>query len=192
MSERKLLPYFWDEDSVLYHESTDVSGKPKILVPVSLREQVIRQHHDPVFAGHQGEKRTLSSIRLYYYWLSMSKDVENFMRKCESRAKMKGEKTPLAPLGESPETTGPMEMTSIDICGPYPVTRRKNRYMLTFICHFTRYPEAIPISIKKRKSLLEPLSHKCSRDTAAHRHFHLTEGPISCLICFKKCVNYCK
>jgi hypothetical protein len=120
----------------------------------------------------------------------MSKDVENFMRKCESRAKMKGEKTPLAPLGESPETTGPMEMTSIDICGPYPVTRRKNRYMLTFICHFTRYPEAIPISIKKRKSLLEPLSHKCSCDTVAHRYSRPIEGQILCPTYFKKFANY--
>jgi hypothetical protein len=90
--EGKLLPYFWDEDSVLYHESTYASGKPKILIPISLREQVIRQHHDPVFAGHQGEKRTLSSLRVYSYWPSMSKDVENFVRKCDLCAKIKGEK----------------------------------------------------------------------------------------------------
>jgi hypothetical protein len=66
---------------LLYHESTDESGAPKIVIPVSLREQVIRQHHDPVFAGHQGEKTTLSSLRLHYYWPSMLKDVENFIRK---------------------------------------------------------------------------------------------------------------
>jgi len=28
----------------------------KVVVPASLREQIIRQNHDPVFAGHQGEK----------------------------------------------------------------------------------------------------------------------------------------
>jgi hypothetical protein len=111
------------------------------VVPVSLREQVI-QHHDPVFAGHQGDKRTLSSLRLHYYRPSMVKDVENFIRGRESCATMKGGRTILAPLGQLPETTGPMEMVSIDICGPYPITQKKNRYLLTYICHFTRYPEA--------------------------------------------------
>jgi len=54
-------------------------------------------------------------------------------------------KTPLAPLGELPETTSPMEFTSIDICGTYPVTRKHHRYLLTYTDHFTRYPEAIPL-----------------------------------------------
>jgi len=54
----------------------------------------------------------------------MSKDVENFIKKCMSCAKLKSSRIPLAPLGEVPETPGPMEMASIDICGPYPVTRR--------------------------------------------------------------------
>jgi transposase InsO family protein len=49
-----------------------------------------------------------------------------------------------APLGSLPETNGPIEFTSIDICGPHPVTARRNRYLLTFIDHFTRFPEAIP------------------------------------------------
>ena len=31
------------------------------------------------------------------------------------------------------------------ICGPYPVTRKQHRYLLTYIDHFTRYPEAIPL-----------------------------------------------
>jgi len=33
----------------------------------------------------------------------------------------------------------------MDICGPYPLTPRKNKYLLTFIDHCTKYSEAIPI-----------------------------------------------
>jgi transposase InsO family protein len=36
-------------------------------------------------------------------------------------------------------------MTSIDICGPYPETKRRNNYLLTFTDHFSPYPEAIPV-----------------------------------------------
>ena len=50
-----------------------------------------------------------------------------------------------APLGKVRQPTNPFEITSMDICGPYPATPRKNNYVLTFIDQFTKYSEAIPI-----------------------------------------------
>jgi hypothetical protein len=52
-----------------------------------------------VFAGHQGEKRTLNSLRLHYFWPGVSKDIENFIQKCMSCVKLKSGRIPLAPLG---------------------------------------------------------------------------------------------
>jgi hypothetical protein len=49
--EGKALPYFRDQDLVLYHRASDPSEGLKVVIPVSLREQ-IRQHHGPFFAGH--------------------------------------------------------------------------------------------------------------------------------------------
>jgi len=74
----------------------------------------------------------------------MNRDVETYVKECESCSKLKGGKNPTAPLGELPETSYPFELTSLDIFGPYPETKRGNRYLLTFIDHFSRYPEAIP------------------------------------------------
>jgi hypothetical protein len=62
-----------------------------------------------------------------------------------SCAKFKAGRQPTAPLGELPETNAPFELVSIDIWGPYPETKKGHRYLLTFIDHFSRYPEAIPI-----------------------------------------------
>lgn len=104
LSEGKTLPYFRDRHSVLYRRTSDLSEVTRVVVCVLLREQVIRQHHDPAFAGHQGEKRMLGSLQLNYYWPSMSKDMEKFIRECASCAKIKGGRVPTAPLGELPET----------------------------------------------------------------------------------------
>jgi transposase InsO family protein len=141
------LSYYLDQDSVLYYGKPDEKdrGDLRIVIPVTYREQVIRQHHDPVFAGHQGLKRKQNYLKTRYFWPTLMKDVEEYIQKCESCATMKGGRNPLAPLGELPETTEPMQITSIDICGPYSVTSRNNKYLLTFIDHFLRYPEAIPI-----------------------------------------------
>ena len=101
-------------------------------------------HHDKVFAGHQGTKRTRDLLKLYYYWQNMKMDVGAYVKEFESCLKLKVGKNPTAPLRKLPETSHPSELTSLDICGPFPETNRGNRYLLTFIYHFSRYPEAIP------------------------------------------------
>jgi cleavage and polyadenylation specificity factor subunit 1 len=50
------------------------------------------------------------------------------------------------PLGAVEDPSEPFQFTSMDITGPYCVTPRKNRYLLTFIDHFTKYVEAFPIT----------------------------------------------
>ena len=46
----------------------------------------------------------------------------------------------------------PFLVTSVDISGPYPETPRRNRYLLTFIDHYTRYAEAFPIPDQKAET----------------------------------------
>ena len=127
----EILPYFLDEDFVLYHGAPEerLQGKARIVVPKALIRQMIQQHHDPVYAGYQGVKRTQNFIRIRYFWPTLLKDIEDYIHKCTSCATMKGGRTPTAPLGELPEMVEPMQMTSINICGPYPVTKRQNRYL---------------------------------------------------------------
>jgi hypothetical protein len=52
----------------------------------------------------------------------------------------------IAPLGDVRQPTYPFEINSMDLCGPYPLTPRKYKYLLTFIEHLTKYAEAIPIA----------------------------------------------
>jgi len=48
--------------------------------------------------------------------------------------------------------TTPFEVTSMDITGPYPVTPRGNKYLLTFNDHFTKYVEAYPLNDQTAES----------------------------------------
>ena len=58
----------------------------------------------------------------------------------------------IASLGEVEEPTYPFEVVSIDITGPYPTTARKNKYLLTFIDHFTKYTEAFPLQDQRAET----------------------------------------
>jgi transposase InsO family protein len=61
------------------------------------------------------------------------------------RVPKRGDRELRAPLGCLGEPQAPFEMVSMDITGPYPVTPRKNRYLLTFVDHFSKYAEVHPI-----------------------------------------------
>jgi hypothetical protein len=54
VKEGKQLPYFLDQDQLLYYGIPNEDlGKLRSVVPVSLREQINRQQHDPVFVDLQ-------------------------------------------------------------------------------------------------------------------------------------------
>jgi len=73
----------------------------------------------------------------------------------------------VAPLGEVQEPTAPFQLTAMDVTGPYRMTPRGNKYLLTFIDHFSKYMlKRLPLRIKRPKHAHEFTRLKLSRDTA--------------------------
>ena len=56
-------------------------------------------------------------------------------------ARNTGAKDPLQTL---PVVNTPFEKFAFDIVGPLPRSAHENRYLLTMICLFTKFPEAVP------------------------------------------------
>lgn len=77
--------------------------------------------------------------------LLLARNETNYIRECDKCQRRKQGCEHTVPLGEVSQPTYPFEITSMDICGPYSLTPRKNKYLLTFIDHFTKCAEAIPI-----------------------------------------------
>jgi hypothetical protein len=75
----------------------------------------------------------------------MRQDIEDYVMRCEKCQTRKGKQEFLAPLGEIKDPSESFQVTSMDITGPYNLTPRKTRYVLTFIDHFSKYVEAFPI-----------------------------------------------
>jgi hypothetical protein len=69
----------------------------------------------------------------------MRSDVDKYVSECDEYQRRQQAHELRAPLGEVREPTYPFEFTSMDIVGPLPLSNRKYKYMLTFICHFTKY-----------------------------------------------------
>lgn len=134
--------YTTDDEGLLYNLESSV---PRLVIPRALVQQVIEQHHDTLFSGHQGVKKTIGVLKQRYYWPTLTKDVEDYISKCVSCNQRKATKQARAPLGRIQPATKPFELVSLDIVGPLPVTTSGHRYLLTFMDYLTRYCEAIPI-----------------------------------------------
>jgi len=135
--------YFLDMEGVLYRRGKD--KQPKLVVPQSLIQDVIDENHNPIFVAHPGNKRTFELIFLKYWWPKMRQSIEEYIRRCDKCQMRKGKQEFRAPLGEVEAPSEPFQVTSLDITGPYLVTPRTNRYLLTFIDHFSKYVEAVAI-----------------------------------------------
>jgi hypothetical protein len=136
------LEFFYDDD-LIYRRQWN--SKHQLLVPRPLVKTVIQENHDPAYAAHPGLKRACELHALNFWWPGMRKSVEEYVKECDSCQRRKGSREYTAPLGDLGNPVAPFEVTSIDITGPYPLTPRKNRYLLPFIHHFSKYAEMFPI-----------------------------------------------
>ena len=62
-------------DGVLYYENAD-SDRRRLVVPTELREEVVRENHEAVLAGHSAPKKMFCWLSWYYYWPGMRADVQ--------------------------------------------------------------------------------------------------------------------
>ncbi|XP_039315265.1 uncharacterized protein LOC120359895 [Solenopsis invicta] len=110
------------------------------------REALITENHSSALGGHKGVTKTYNRLRANYYWNTMKKDIQEFIRKCRqcqikklTRVKTK---QPMI-ITDTPGTA--FDKISLDIMGPLPITNKGNRYLLTIQDLLTKYSVAVPL-----------------------------------------------
>ena len=142
----------WDSlkmsNGVIYKECFSKKGDSKyfqLLVPRSLKKEVLQEVHDGVMGGHFGCRKTYEKVKLKYYWYELKNDVNNWVLSCDICASDKAPyKRPKAPLG-SLGVGAAMVTLSTDVIGPFPMTPRNNRYILVVTESFTKWVEIFAI-----------------------------------------------
>ena len=119
-------------------ESIDVP-----IVPSSLQQQFLLQHHNSAAAGHQGPVKTLQRLRQEGYWVNMARDVDNHCRECIECQKSKLPLPCKAPMVNTP-IGRPWQMIAVDVLKVPPSTCN-NKYLLVIQDYFTKWADAIPM-----------------------------------------------
>jgi len=128
-----------------FHKRDGSFSHLQLLVPTSLRQEILSQFHDNVFSGHLGAKKTSARIFQKYYWYEFRDDVKIWVSQCDLCAVNKPVcKKPKAPLGDM-RVGAPLDRLCIDVLGPLPTSENGNRYILVVCDSFTKWAEAFPI-----------------------------------------------
>jgi len=152
--------YFITKDGLLFKRSSSDTTKNKgtILVPASLRAFILGRYHSLPISGHKGRDKTRHAIKTKYYWKSMTRDIDRWVKACLVCAKRKAPR-PLHSNNPASvcEATRRWQAIAIDLVEVGTTSTEQHKYILTCICLFTRYTIAVPIKSKKAKHVAEAI-----------------------------------
>ena len=121
------------------------------------------------------EGRRLSIARDRYFWVGLSKDVEDKLRCCPRCIRAKAphlpEKAPLVSIA----TTRPLELVCIDFLG-LEVSKGGYQYVLVVTDHFTKYACAFPTRNQEAKTVAKVLMEEYIVHYGVPERIHSDQG----------------
>ncbi len=144
LGTRRERGFKWDRELLLrgmyvsWEEFVDV-----IVVPKEFRSRILEMAHER--CGHLGGGKVAKLVSRYFLWPGMVKDVEDHCKGCEICQRKSKAKPSRAPAVERPVLTEPFESVAVDLVGPLPKGKGGCRFLLTYVCMATRWPEAVPL-----------------------------------------------
>ena len=121
----------------------------RLCISRPLRQKVMTESHSPPYAGHRGIDASVKAVETFFYWPTLRRDVETFVRQCLvcQKVKFDRQKAPglLQPL---PIPDKPWESIAMDFVFDLPRTQTGNDGIWTIICRFSKQAHFIPVRKK--------------------------------------------
>ena len=128
----------------------------KIVLPASMRYSFIEHVHNVML--HSDGHSMHSAIRNRYWWPRMQRELKQAKKQCETCQRHAGSRADHGKM-QLFSAKKPFEMVSIDIVGPLPVTKTKNRYIITMIDRFSRYCMLQPAKTVTAYDVVQAMEH---------------------------------
>ena len=104
---------FWQRRSGLSVLDDCILWGSRVYIPRQGRQLVLRELHD----GHPGSSRMKALARMYVWWFSMDKDIDQLVHECEVCQQVKP-MPPKVPLHPWSWPTRPWARVHVDLAGP--------------------------------------------------------------------------
>ena len=114
-----------------------------------LRDTILHDHHDAAVSDHRGFAKTLSSIRRSYFWPTLRKDAENYVKSCDACQRAKALRQPRGGLIRPfPPPMKKWEVISMDFVFDLPVTSSGKSGIAVIVDKLSRQAHFLSLSPK--------------------------------------------
>ena len=131
---KKYLPFIFIEDVL----NIKFKNKALLVVPKSLRYEIISLSHGEWYSGHFGIFKTIQRIYNSYWWPTVKEDVTNFISTCKICLSIKTPNRSCGKMGRRKRPTAPLESVSLDFLVDLLRTTKGNVHLLVINDHFTK------------------------------------------------------
>ncbi|KAG1443230.1 hypothetical protein G6F56_010751 [Rhizopus delemar] len=135
----KEAPNFTIYNNTLYRYSTD-NGIIRKVLNRSESEEIMHAFHQHPLGGHLAYNNTLHKIASRYYWKNMSRDIMEYVQKC-NRCQRHGKKILNEELFPVAVSVKPFDRIALDV-KHVQTSRSGYRYIIAGIDYLTKYVEA--------------------------------------------------
>ncbi len=149
-------PFVWR-----FHHRDGSHSHLQLVVPVRLRSEILQDLHASAVSAHLGQRKTLSQLRLRFYWPGQTTDAKTWCCTCSVCS---ARKTPSPKQHAHLHTIGagyPMQVVAVDILGPLPESPSGNKHILVAVDYFTRWAAAYEIPNQETVTVATSWWTKC-------------------------------
>ncbi len=115
----------------------------RIVIPSSYKNKVLTLAHDKT--SHVGVRGMRHAINRCFTWPGSHTDICNYVKSCEVCLKVNSSGNKKSKMIERRILTVPFDSVAVDLVGPLPKAKRGVKYLFTYVCLSTRWPEAVPM-----------------------------------------------
>ena len=135
-------------DELLCFVDQKAGHRKRVVVPAHLRENILKESHGGVYAGHFSGGKLYSTICRKWWWPTIYRDVMDFCKSCPDCAVVSGTGRKYVPPLHPIPVQRPFQIFGVDIM-ELPITERGNRYVIVFQDFLTKWPLVFPAPDQK-------------------------------------------
>lgn len=137
---------YYIAEGVLFRIDPDGdSEEPQLVVPRTMREDLMKELHDAPTAGHLGVERTLKKMKERYYFPQMRQYVTQYLKACDLCQAFKPSNLKPAGLLQTPVMHRRFEVLAMDLFGPLPEGSQGEKWIFLVEDVATRWVEIFPL-----------------------------------------------
>ena len=126
-----------------------------LVLPLNMFKFLMEATH--VYMSHIGRDKTMALAAQRYYRPGLKRLITKYVASCALCVNKKGSRKAKAEVQYIPPASDRLSEWSLDVVGPLPWSKRRNRYIITMIDHFSRWVEMAPVSNIRAETVAEKI-----------------------------------